>query len=109
MRKKIYTRFKYPILQPREKLQILKGVEFNTPPVSCTLFEEYPRYIVVDIESPKLNYKETGETSHRKIGINKGAMLCGDVEIMRIRDEAILTGDMVAETGTVYVPRREED
>lgn len=90
---KLYLGFKNLGFKGGEEIRLLKGVEYEREPVRVTVLKEYPEYLLIDMEFEK--EKGNPDTTHIRTGANKGAMLCGDVLILRVSDNVLLTKDEV--------------
>ena len=90
---KLYIGFKNLGFKGGEGIELLKGVEVAKKPIRVTVKKEYKKFLLIDMEFEKT--KGSDETTHIKTGVNKGAMLCGDVLVRRVSDQVLLTGDEV--------------
>ena len=92
---KRYIGFKALGFKGGEEIVLLKGVDAAKKPLRVIVEKEYKKYLLVDMEFEIEKEKGCSETIHRKSGVNKGALLCGDVLVRRFSDLVILTGDEV--------------
>ena len=66
-----------------EEIKILKGMDFLEEPTRCMVLREYPEYLWIDIDFDEDTSEKSAKRRHYCTGINKKAMLCGDVVIQR--------------------------
>ena len=90
---KLYLGFKNLGFKGGEEIKLLKGVSYAKEPIRVTVLKEYPKYLLLDMEFEKKG--DCPDTTHIRTGVNKGAMLCGDVLVLRLIDQVILTKDEV--------------
>jgi len=82
-------------LVPGEEVKIIAGIKAEFEPERVTVIKEYPQYVLLDMEFKKSLFYPDLPPRHVRTAVTKGAMLCGDVKLLRLSDGIILCGEEV--------------
>ena len=82
-----------------EKIEILKGMDSLEKPTKCVVLKEYPEYLWIKVSFEGNTSDKSSEQRQYCTGINKKAMLCGEVVIRRAGGKIDLTGEEVGIVG----------
>ena len=84
-------------LKSGEELRILCGIEMEVPPAKVIVLQELPQMILLELTFIKGYYSPISRGSRTyRICVHKGALLCGDVILLRLADKQILAREAVA-------------
>ena len=82
-----------------EEIKILKGLDFLEEPTRCIILKEYPEYLWIEVDYEDNSSGRNTNLRNYCTGINKKAMLCGDVVIRRAGSDVDLIGEEVGIVG----------
>lgn len=83
-------------LKSGEEVRILSGIEMEVPPAKVIVLQEFPQMILLELSFVKGYYPSIDKKprSYRQC-VHKGALLCGDVILLRKADRQILAREAV--------------
>ena len=91
---RICTGYKDLDLKSGEEVQVLSGIQMEVPPESVTVIREYPHMILLQLTFVKSYFPSVDLTPRTyRICVHKGALLCGDVILRKVKERMILTGE----------------
>ena len=95
----VFARLKNMGFMEEEEIEIMKGMDFLEKPTKCVVLKEYPEYLWIRVSFGDNTSDKSSEHRQYCTGINKKAMLCGEVVIRRAGSKIDLIGEEVGIVG----------